>query len=484
MAKTTPIQKKKRNNSFSSILTNKLKPEWLFLILGVVFGLYFVFVNPPWQSNDEDRHFVHSYFIAKGYILPEQGDNKIGGIIPANVVEVPQKFQGIRFSETMKISKSKLKELEDIPLNSFNRQFFHDHLYNYNAVGYIPNTIGILLGQVINENPVWLNWWGRIGGLAFYLIIIFFAIKFTPVFKNVLMLYGLTPMTLYQGSSVTYDVLSISLTFLFFALVLKYAFERDSYVTWRELLFLIIILLIHRYSKDGYPLIPFLIFIIPASKFKIKLGSLYIYILLFLFCIILYYIPGLTWGKLLAAQGYHLEKNLALHKDLLKNQSLNIAFQMQNPGNIISNIFGNINYFRQEWTGGTIGRFGYSYTLLPDWFFFIHGLVLISVAFLDGKKDIVVRVWQKSIVFIVGFGSIIGIIMMSYFISPVGANMIFGLQGRYFVHAIPILLFLVYNNKFEIPNWKKWGGLLLALYIILTLSYTLQYLDDIFYKVP
>ncbi len=484
MAKSITTQKKKKSNTLSEIITDKLKPEWIFLLLGIIFGLYFVFINPPWQSNDEDRHFVHSYFLAKGFLLPEQGDNKIGGVIPTNIAEVPKKFQGIRFSETMKISKNKLKELEDIPLNPNNRQFIHDHLYNYNAVGYIPNVTGIFIGQIINDNPVWLNWWGRIGGLTFYLIIIFYAIRFTPVFKNVLMLYALTPMLLYQGASVTYDVLSISLTFLFFALILKFAFDEKSFVTWRELLFIVLVLLIHRYSKDGYPLIPFLIFVIPVNKFKIKLGSIYIYLIMFAFCIILYYLPGWTWSKILAAQGYHLDSSTALLKDLYKNQSMNIDYQLNNPGNIISNILGNINNFRQEWTGGTIGRFGYSYTLLPNWFFFFHGLILITVAFLDAKKEIVVKFWQKSIFFFVGFGSIFGIILMSYFISPVGANMIFGLQGRYFVHAIPIILFLIYNSKFEFPEWKKWSGIILAAYIIFSLTYTLMYLNDVFYKVP
>ncbi|ROL61851.1 DUF2142 domain-containing protein [Bacteroidetes/Chlorobi group bacterium ChocPot_Mid] len=483
MAKSVAHQKKAKK-SVSDKLIKIAKPEWVFLILGIFFGLYFVFLNPPWQSNDEDRHFVHSYFIAKGYFVAEQGDNKIGGVIPVNVVQVPLMFQGIRFSDSIKISKSKLEELERIPLNPENKQFFHDQLYSYNIVGYIPNVIGIFLGQVINSNPVWLNWWGRIGGLAFYLVIIFFAIKFAPVYKNVLMLYALTPMPLYQGASVTYDILSISLTFLFFAVVLKYAFESESYITHRELLFIVLILLVQRFAKDGYPLLPFLFFVIPASKFKLKLKSIYVYLIMFVFCVALYYLPNWTWGKIIAAQGYHLEKSVALLKDLMKNQAMNIDYQMQNPGKVVSNIIGNINYFRQEWTGGTIGRFGYSYTLLPNWFFLLHGLILLSVGFLESKKEIVVRFWQKSIFFVVGVGSVLGIIVMSYFISPVGANMVFGLQGRYLIQAVPIILFLVYNSRFDFPRWNKWGVLILAGYIVFSLSYALMYLDDVFYRIP
>jgi len=477
MAKKVKTQSKKK-----TIL--HVRAEYLFIVLGVIFGLFFVFVNPPWQSNDEDRHFVHSYFMSHGQILPQQGDNKIGGPIPSNIVEVPKKFQGIRFSEKVKISKKRLGELEDVPLNPFNKQFYHDHLYSYNPVGYVPTAAGIAFGQVFDSNPVSLNRFGRIGGLAFYLVIIFFAIRITPVFKNVFFLYALTPMVLYQGSSVTYDVLSIALTFLFFALVLKYSLDENSFVTWKELLLLILILIIHRFSKDGYPLIPFLIFLIPPRKFKIPVNTLVLFALMFLFCVSLYWLPEWTWRKIVTAQGYHLETSKALHKDLMKSHSLNLEFQLMHPGKLISNIFGNLNHFRQEWTGGTIGRFGYSYTLLPDLFFFIHGLVLIVVAFLDSKKDIVVKFYQKSIVFIVGFGSVLGIIFMSYIYSPVGANMIFGLQGRYLINAVPILLFLLYNNKFETGKMKKWGAIAIAIYICISLIYTLVYLDGVFYSTP
>jgi uncharacterized membrane protein len=462
----------------------KIRAEYLFVILATIFGLFLVFINPPWQSNDEDRHFKHAYFISQGFLIPDQGDNKIGGVIPVNAVDLTQKFQGIRFSEEVKISKKKLEELKNVPLNPHKKRFFHDHLYYTEPVGYLPAAFGIFIGQYFNSNPVWLNWFGRIGNLAFYILIIFFAIKYTPVFKNVFLLYALTPMVLYQGASVTYDVLSIAFTFLIFALVLKYSLDPDSYITYKEIILFVFIFLVHRYSKDGYPLIPFLFFMIPPSKFKLKTNTWISFSLMFIFCVMLYWLPDWTWSKIIAAQGYHLEESKTLQKDLLMNMSKNIDFQLTQPGKAISNIIGNINHFRQEWTGGTIARFGYSYTLLPNWFFFLHGLILITVAFLESKKEITIHFYQKTIVFLVGFGSILGIILMSYAISPVGANMIFGLQGRYLVNAIPIILFLVFSGKIEFNKWKQKSSITLAIYIIVTLTYTLIYLNNTFYSTP
>ena len=46
MTKTIKIQNKKRDTVISAIILEKLKTEWVFLILGIIFGLFFIFVNP------------------------------------------------------------------------------------------------------------------------------------------------------------------------------------------------------------------------------------------------------------------------------------------------------------------------------------------------------------------------------------------------------------------------------------------------------
>jgi uncharacterized membrane protein len=461
-----------------------LPTEYIFLTLGIIFGLFFVFKNPPWQSNDEDRHFMHTYFIAHGYIFPDQGVNKIGGPLPVNLVDVIARLQGIRFSETVKLSATKMKDAANIKLDEKNKQFYHNNSYNINPVGFIPGAIGVFIGQFINDNPIWLGWWARIGCLAGYLTVIFFAIKNIPIFKNVIFFYALTPMCLYQGSSVTYDSIEIALTFLIFGLVLKFALDKESYLTWKELVLLIGIMIIHRFAKDGYPLIPFAFFLIPPKKFKLPFKPIFTYAGFAVVGYLIYKIPDWTWTPLLNAHHYKLDTPIQLKKDLVGSLPDNLNLSIKHPVKTVTNLFDNVNYFRQEWTGGTIGRFGYSYTLLPQWFFFIHGILLIIVAFLDSGKEFVLKSWQKGVSFLIGFGTIFGIVFVSYLYSPIGANQIFGLQGRYLINAVPFLLLILYNNKFNFKEWKHWGNLAIGGYIIISLIYTLYYIDGVFYQTP
>ncbi len=456
-------------------ITQILTIERLFLIVGAVFGLLLVFYNPPFHTNDEDRHFIAAYLISDGYIISEKRATKTGGEIPKNLVNVVKSYQGIPFFKGTKISKDKMEKIIDTPLNPDDKVFHHNFSYKMFPLAYAPAAIGISVGKVFNTNPVWLGWFGRIGSLVFYLLILYFAIRITPVFKSVFFLYGLTPMVIYQGASVTYDVLSNSLSFLLVAIFLKFALEKDAVMNTKDIIAIVIIALVHRYVKNGYFLIPFLFLMIPPRK----TGSMLKYILLLVFFVLLYFLPNYTWHQL--ASSLRPENSPKLKSDFRTNQGEMIAYSFSNPMRTIGNLWANFNHFRQEWVGGVLGRFGYSYTLMPKFFLIGHGLVLILVAFFDSREKFKIELWQKLIIFIVGFGTAAMLIAGMYMESPIGANMIFGFQGRYLVPAVPIILLLLYNSKFENKKWHKWKGLILSAYCIVILIYTVIFINNAMY---
>ncbi|MBI5323853.1 MAG: DUF2142 domain-containing protein, partial [Ignavibacteriae bacterium] len=204
----------------------KVNIEYLFLLLGLVFGVLFVFINPPYQTNDEDRHFYAAYSISTGQINPINKNNMSGTALPKNLVAITQSFQGLPFFQGAKISTDKVKQAAKLPLYEKDTVFYPNPQLVGNPLPYIPQVTGIAIGKIINSNPIWLMRFGRMGGLIAFLLIIFFAIRISPVFKSVFFLYALTPMTLYQGASITYDSLNIATSFLLIALALYYALEK------------------------------------------------------------------------------------------------------------------------------------------------------------------------------------------------------------------------------------------------------------------
>ena len=78
---------------------NKIPLEYYFLAIGLFFGMKLVFINPPWQTNDEDRHFYNSWNYANGLFKPEIKGNSVGTPLPKELFNQVSSFQGIRFTD-------------------------------------------------------------------------------------------------------------------------------------------------------------------------------------------------------------------------------------------------------------------------------------------------------------------------------------------------------------------------------------------------
>ena len=446
--------------------------HYLFLIIGLIFGLMLVFSNPPWHTNDEDRHFYNAYALSQGNIGPQVKDGKMGHPMPANLIKAVQIHQGLAFNQGQLISKAKLKELESQPLD-INKTEFCENLSAYlNPFPYIPSSIMIKIGMLFNDNPIWIGWWGRIGALLSYLIIIFWAIKIIPHFKPLLILIALSPMALYQGASVTYDTLNLAFIFLLFALVIKFYYQTKA-ITLKQILLFFSIAFLHRCSKDGYSILYFSIFAISYLKFESK--KLYLSTIILL--LLANFIPSYVWNQYMAS--FSLPSN-PMQSDFVFNRDLNLAFHNQHPFDSLWVGTKNVFYQGKVWLIGCIGRFGYSYTLLPDWLVFLQLLAYVFVS-VNEKPDILLSNRFKYAILGIGLLNVLAIIFaFLIIISPVGANLIYGLQGRYFIPMLPFL----FLGLFYVPIFKgkelfmSWS---MPIYIILILTYTVYFIHSEFY---
>ena len=433
-----------------------------------------VFINPPWQTNDEDRHFYNSWYYANGYFKPDSREKGIGNPMPVKLLEQVQRFQGIRFNDKSRISKQTLEDLKEVIYDKSDTVFYNNPNYNTNPVGYIPNIIGIKLGEFYKKTPLIVQWWSRAFGLFVYLLIVFFAIRIIPVYKNVLMLVALAPMSLYQSASITYDTLCNATTFLMMAFIIKWLLQKDK-VSTREIGLLCVALAIQVFSKSGYYFIPFLFLIIPSEKFsfsypKIKLAILLIAILM---------LPTFTWGAYM--NSFHFQGGKPLQNDFLFNPSQNLAYHLKNIPGMISDLLGNVLTQGKNWVIGCIGRFGYSYTPLPDGWIFVYAVALLGMASIDHNGSIKLTLKQRGISALLLLASL-GVIIVGLYltITPVGARVIFGSQGRYFIPILPLLLFQLFGT---IPNnAKKYLPLVTILISILFLYKTVGFIDETFYN--
>lgn len=456
-------------------ITKQLESEKLFVIIGFVFGLALIFINPPFHSADESRHFIRAYTIAEGNILPPANPGNLwGSDIPKSIVQSTE-YAKVRWINGERVSKAKLEADSKLPLQEDVKQFENWEFISTSPIPFLPFSFGIFIGKIIYSSPLWILWFARITGLIFYLFVLYYSIKIAPIFKSVFFLYGLTPIVLFQGCSVTYDLMTNALTFLMLALFLKYALEKDSPLTLQSILFILFVILIQRYAKGRYFLIPFLFYLIPIKKVG-KVRAIAVGIIL----ILINYLPDYTWGSLINAE--HYQQSVIAQKDFIMDGTMNLHYFADKPMKFIDNLFSNIIAQRNDYIRGIIGRFGHSYLLFPDWVFILHGFALIFTAFFDSKKECFLSPYQKTLLGTVGIGTcLIYILGLYIYGSPVGADAIFGIQGRYFIPAVPIILLLLYNNKFDFSRWDKKKLIFLSAYSSLILLYTVFYISNYCY---
>lgn len=419
--------------------SNLLQPEISFLLLGILFGLAFIFITPPFQVSDEPCHFFRSYGLSEFKLFAEKSENTVGSYMPSSLMSVSYDLFGkVRFDSTKKLSANDLSNAFKLDLNPYNRIFIaYPNTALYSPVPYIPQVVGIIAGKILKLKPIILMYLGRLFNLAFFIITTFYAIRTLPVGKTVLFLIALMPMTLFQAASLSADCVLNSVCFLFVAKILQLAFSKEvKEVKLYSLLFLAILSVAISLSKQPYVFISLLLFLIPASKFKNKRA----YLSTFLGIIGASIFTSFLWSLIVKG----------LYVPLLPyvNPSEQVKYIFSHPFNfaysILDAAFNRIDgRFRQ-----VIGYLGWTDTKLNNFIYYSYLLVLSYVALIDSDDDTSITNFHKLLIFVI-ISIIFVIISLSIYLSwsSVGSKTIDGIQGRYFIPLIFPLMTILYNNK-------------------------------------
>ena len=102
-----------------------------------------------------------------------------------------------------------------------------------------------------------------------WIALVFFAIRITPLGKWLFFLLALLPMSVFLAASLSADPMTMGLSFLLIACILKEALkERRSPLRSYNLFILSILLALVSLTKQAYFLTPFLFLLIPVGRLK------------------------------------------------------------------------------------------------------------------------------------------------------------------------------------------------------------------------
>ena len=245
------------------IFVLKAKVHNAFLVLALGIGLVFSIFTPLRGAPDEYTHMGMSYYQSNNMLgIKDSYDN--GALL----------MRECDYGDTLYPASSTAFELKEIYDGLFKSDEGKTNLvpvWTRWSEGYFPllygaQATGITAARLLGMGRVQMYVMGRLCNLLMYTAVIWFAIRRMPFFKTTMAAVALTPIALQLAASFTYDAFVISLCFLFIAVVLDLAYRKEK-VSITDTIILVLLAALIAPAKAVYVVIVALGLIIPKEKF-------------------------------------------------------------------------------------------------------------------------------------------------------------------------------------------------------------------------
>jgi uncharacterized membrane protein len=283
---------------------------------------------------------------------------------------------------------------------------------------------------------------GRLANLALYVVLVFLALRLAPAHRWTLCMVALVPTSIFQAASLSADVLTNAISWLFLAAVLGAA-ARPGPIARRELGLLLGLAALLGGLKPPAAVLSPLVLLVPAERFGDRrrwlaagagaLAAAASTSGLWLGALAQYQLPTMVVGADAAAQlRGMLAEPLAFGALLAKSVSAQVG-----------------SYGRT-----LVGVLGWVDTPLPVWVYPAWWAAVVAVAVFDGGAASPVRgVGRALCIGLALAGSLVAVTLI-YLLIPVGADPIVGVQGRYFLPFLPLALFALHRRgQGGLPQW-------------------------------
>ena len=424
----------------------RYKEANLFLVIAMVVGITMAYINPPFQECDGITHYLWATDVSYGNILnpivnfSEYGNGRT--VAPDNweetdyhVVE-PRTGEGKEYIEQLKklyLSKDTTGVgLQAAPVSLF----------------YYPQALGLFLARIFGMSVYGGVVLSRIFNLFAFLSITYLAIRITPILKNTMAVIALFPITIYQAASDSPDAMLNSMCFLFAALCFYYAYGEKEHLGWKDALILGALLGVVFLSKYVYACLGLLVFLIPMRKFgtKKEYGK----------CFLIAMVPFLILAGIGMMNMFSsVSAGQAVGTEGVTEGMTQMQYLMAHPKFIIQVLIGTFmtkfdSFMIWLNTLGTLNcSLGPMIYIVPMFAVFTGCLDSFGSHDQIKRKD---RLLGLAAFLLTCSGVIMGIYMDGR-INDVGALVVEGVQGRYFIPALPVL-FLAVSPK-NVKNGNK-----------------------------
>lgn len=444
---------------FRKFSEKKIRLENIFLLIAIPIGLLYCIVTPFGKIPDEITHATKAIDISRGNLISKANENGEAQLTYSEKLEDIFSLDNKTYEDYFEAIKANNNEIT---------VYKFSNMALYSPICHLAPAIGILIAKIFSASLIIQLYAGRIMNLLLSIFLIYFAIKYIPFNKILVVVVALLPITMQEFASLSSDALTIAISVFFVAYILHLRFDDNIKTLSRKDWWILIISMVTvSMSKIVYLPLCLLVFLIPENKLNsrkdkiLKLGSLFIGVT----------ILNLLW--LVYSSRFLIEYNIGV------NSKQQVLFILKNPIEYCFIMLRTlVTYFQSWWlglVGYDLGIFGLHTINISYIFAFSLSIVLIVLFLVNEDKDIKIDKITR-IIFAFVFVCVVVLIFTSLYVqfNKVRNTAIIGIQPRYFVPLL-LLIPIILNNKILVFN-KKVDYKYFLMYIVFLSIHTLSFI--------
>lgn len=268
----------------------------IYPLAGIFLGLLYLMVLPPLSAPDEISHYISAYQLSShllgqpsnsedGHVLVRARDWILEDIHGDYVYGEEDGYLRKREQEGLcegvvlgrPLTEETYRVIHGMARGSQDYQYQGEENKNRLAVSpyppvkttpaaYLPQALGISLARLFCMDSLWLAYLGRLCNLLFFVAVTWLAMRRLPFGREVLFGVAVLPMTLHLSASFSYDAWILAWIFYFTALCLHLAFAAGQ-VQARDVAVLAFVMALVGPCKMIYTVFMGLCLLIPVKKF-------------------------------------------------------------------------------------------------------------------------------------------------------------------------------------------------------------------------
>jgi uncharacterized membrane protein len=416
----------------------------VFAALSLLFGTLIILVTPPLRGPDETAHFLRAFGVAQGdFIAAVRDAQGRGGVLLLGRI-----YEGFEFFENVRTMEKRAEWSGYGPV--FNNYFSrapgtsdpearpvfvpYGGSEGYSPVAYLPQAAAALVARFLHLDFLTTFYLMRFAGLAVLTALIVYSIAISPQLGWALAAIAMLPASVYGRSVISADGSALAAAIVVTAVALRRITSPQRGMPWQLSAWMTLSAL----TKPTHLAFVLLGLMISLSRTSGRLGATTVAILPAILVALLWtYLSGADTA---AWRMVEITGQAPVSFDPI----VKLAYWLDHPLHFPAAAVGGFSENFVEIWRQMIGVLGLFDTVLPTWVYLTLTVFLAGSLFTPQPITVTGRAWIAFVAAITAAAYVFAIYLVCYLVfTPQDADIVWGVQGRYFVPVLPLLAVII-----------------------------------------